>query len=86
MGQLAHIAVPAGANRGRSRLRMTIYVTVRNPTEGNVTMKSASTELCDFERQVMQLMWNYDRLTADALRELPVQHRARQLKDSTVRT
>jgi len=49
-------------------------------------MKSASTELCDFERQVMQLMWGHDRLTPDALREWLVQHRARQLKDSTVRT
>jgi BlaI family transcriptional regulator, penicillinase repressor len=49
-------------------------------------MKRVSTELGDLERQVMQLLWSHDRLTADALRELLAQHRARRLKDSTVRT
>jgi predicted transcriptional regulator len=49
-------------------------------------MKRAPTELGDLERQVMRLMWSHDRLTADALREWLAQHRARQLKDSTVRT
>jgi predicted transcriptional regulator len=49
-------------------------------------MKRAPTELGDLERHVMQLMWSHDRLTADALRELLARHRARRLKDSTVRT
>ena len=49
-------------------------------------MKGVPTELGELERQVMQLIWNHDRLTADALRELLAQHRARRLKDSTVRT
>jgi len=49
-------------------------------------MKSAMTELGDLEREVMQLMWSHDRLTADGLRELLAQCSARRLKDSTVRT
>jgi len=64
----------------------TMYVTVRNTTESNATMKRVPTELGDLERHVMQLMWSHDRLTADALRELLAQYRARWLKDSTVRT
>jgi BlaI family transcriptional regulator, penicillinase repressor len=43
-------------------------------------------ELGDLERQVMQLLWSHDRLTADTLRELLAQIRPRRLKDSTVRT
>jgi len=48
-------------------------------------MKGVPTELGELERQVMQLIWNHDRLTAEALREL-LAHQARRLKDSTVRT
>ena len=49
-------------------------------------MKNAPTELGDLEREVMQLLWSHNRLTADALRELLAKLRARRLKDSTVRT
>ena len=49
-------------------------------------MSHAPTELGDLERQVMQLMWSHDRLTADALRELLARRWARRLKDPTVRT
>jgi len=52
----------------------------------NTTIKRAPTELGDLERQVMQLLWRHDRLTADALRELLAQRWARRLKDPTVRT
>src|SRR5262249_18570641 len=58
------------------------YVTLHTVTY----MKSAATELGDLERQVMQLMWSHDRLTADALGELLAELRPRRLKDSTVRT
>ena len=61
-------------------------VTVRNTTDSNVPMSRTPMELGDLERQVMQLLWSRDRLTADALRELLAQIRPRRLKDSTVRT
>jgi BlaI family penicillinase repressor len=63
-----------------------LYVIVRNTMEGNTTMNGRQVELGDLERQVMQLMWSHDRLTADALGELLAQLRPRRLKDSTVRT
>jgi BlaI family transcriptional regulator, penicillinase repressor len=49
-------------------------------------MNRAPTELGDLERQVMQLVWSHDRVTADTLRELLAQRWARRLKDPTVRT
>ena len=49
-------------------------------------MQSAAIELGGLERQVMQLMWSNERLTADAVRELLAKRSARGLKDSTVRT
>jgi BlaI family transcriptional regulator, penicillinase repressor len=49
-------------------------------------MNHAPTELGDLERQVMQLIWSNERLTADAVRELLAKRWARQLKDPTVRT
>ena len=49
-------------------------------------MNRAPTELGHLERQVMQLMWSHDRLTADALGELLAQRWTRRLKDPTVRT
>jgi BlaI family transcriptional regulator, penicillinase repressor len=52
----------------------------------NKAMNHAPTELGNLERQVMQLMWSHDHLTADTLCELLAQRRARRLKDPTVRT
>jgi predicted transcriptional regulator len=49
-------------------------------------MKSIPIELGDLERQIIQLMWSNERLTADAVRESLATRSARQLKDSTVRT
>jgi BlaI family penicillinase repressor len=49
-------------------------------------MESASTELGELERLIMQLMWSNAPLTADAVREMLVRQSRRRLKDSTIRT
>jgi BlaI family penicillinase repressor len=49
-------------------------------------MESASTELGELERLIMQLMWSHAQLTADAVREMLARRSGRRLKDSTVRT
>jgi BlaI family penicillinase repressor len=49
-------------------------------------MESASTELGELERLIMQLMWSNAPLTADAVREMLARRSGRRLKDSTVRT
>jgi predicted transcriptional regulator len=54
--------------------------------EGEHYNEECPTELGDLERQVMQLMWSHDHLTADTLLELLGQRWARRLKNSTVRT
>jgi BlaI family transcriptional regulator, penicillinase repressor len=60
--------------------------TKSNMTKSNAATSGAPLELGDLERDVMQLLWSRDCLTADALRELLAGLRPRQLKDSTVRT
>jgi BlaI family transcriptional regulator, penicillinase repressor len=87
LGGPAVIRLWSAARRTARGLRpAAMCVTLSNTTESNTAMKSVPTELGDLERQVMQLMWSHDRLTADALRELLAELRARRLKDSTVRT
>ena len=79
--------IPISNNLGSRELaESSRYATVRNATYLISIEESQMTEnlpdLGDLEREVMQLIWATDRLTAETVRE----KLARRLKESTVRT